>query len=213
MKIVVSVFLLSGLVFSVPAVATVMVEPDNLNISGGIFSFDLVINDPCGITNALSFQSVINVSGPGTLTLDVSTSQLAQTEADYWLFGEENEGATAEDAGGVNNYRFSDLFSSSPSATPPEELLAGDIMARYAFTWDTDGDYTFTIDLDKAISFVGLDITGSFAKVGLELDPGDDPSIIDSGSDFFIAALPEPATIMLLGLGGTVLLKNRRRKQ
>jgi len=205
MKIAVSVVLLSGLVFSVPADATVMVEPDNLNISGGIFRFDLVINDPCGVTNADSFQSVINVSGPGTLTLHVDSSQAVQTETNYWL-KDENDGATVSDL--PVGYRFMDYFS--VSATPPEELFAGDIMARYAFTWDTDGDYTFTIDLDSAISFVGLDDLTT--KVGLELDPGDDPHIIDSGTDYFTVTIPEPATIMLLGLGGIAVLKNRKQR-
>lgn len=208
MKIVVSVFLLSSLVFSVPAGATVMVEPDNLNISGGIFRFDLVINDPCGTTNALSFQSKIYVSGPGTVTLDVSSSEAVQTEADYWIKDENAGPIVAPNAGG---YRFMDTFSSSPSVTPPEELFAGDIMARYAFTWDTDGDYTFTIDLDSALSFVLLDDLTT--KVGLEFDPGDNPHIIDSGTDYFTVTIPEPATIVLLCLGGTAVLKNRKQNQ
>ena len=202
MKIVSFGFLLICLVSFIPANAAVTIEPDNVTMSGGIFSFDLVINNPDGITNADSFQSTINVSGPGTLTLDIPTSELVANDTDYWIYGENDEALAAE-AAGVNNYLFSDLFS--VTATPPETLVAGDIMARYAFAWDeTVGDYTFTVDLNDSASFVGLD---DFTKVALAFTPGS----FEGGSDSFTVNIPEPATIMLLGLGGIALLKNRKR--
>ena len=206
MKIVSFGFVLSCLVFFTPANAAVTIEPDNIVMpasAGGIFRCDLIINDPDGVTNADSFQSTINVSGPGTLTFDVDTTQLVGNETNYWIYGE-NEGVLAANATGVNNYLFSDLFSIS--ATPPETLYAGDIMARYAFAWDgTVGDYTFTIDLSSAKSFVGLE---DWTKVALEFTPGS----FSGTNDSFTVAIPEPATVMLLGLGGAALLKNRKRK-
>lgn len=203
MKIVSFGFVLCCLVFFTPANAAVTIEPDNVTMSGGIFSFDLIINDPGGVTNADSFKVTINVDGPGTLTLDIPTSELVQNETDYWIYGE-NDGALAAEAAGVNNYLFSDLFS--VTATPPETLVAGDIMARYAFDWDeTVGDYTFTVDLSESVSFVGLD---DFSKVALGFTPGS----FAGGSNSFTVNIPEPATIMLLGMGGMALLKNRKRK-
>ncbi len=206
MKIVSFAFVLSCLVFFTPANAAVIIEPDNVTMPGsvgGIFRFDLVINNPDSITNAESFQAIINVDGPGTLTLDESVSITVEDNTAYWIV-DENEGAGVVAASGTNNYLFSDLFSIT--ATPPETLYTGDIMARYAFAWDgTAGDYTFTINLDSVVSFVGLD---NWTKAALEFTPGS----FAGDSDSFTVTIPEPATIMLLGLGGMALLKNRKRK-
>lgn len=204
MKSVAFGFVLCCLVFFTPAGAAVGVKPDNLNISGGIFSFDLVIDNPDSF-GAMSFKSTIDVSGPGTLTLDVANSTAVANDTDYWVYNNSAGGIILND-NGSDNYDFGD------GALSPYymDLVAGDIMARYAFTWDTAGDYTFILDLDAADSFVQDRLDG--IQKAYQFTPGDDPGIIDSTSNSFTVTIPEPATITLLSLGGMALLRNRKRK-
>jgi len=199
MKVGIWVFVLSCIVFSVPAGA-VIIEPDNVVIPaspGGLFSFDFIINDPTGIT-AVSLQTTINVSGPGILTFDAPLSEAVESDPGYWVYNN-SIGAGAIDRGS-NNYEFGD------GADDPywEDLVAGEIVARYAFTWDgTEGDYTFTIGLDTSRSHV---LDDSFTEQALDFTRGSFPG----GSDYFTVYVPEPATMLLFGLGGTVLLRKRR---
>ncbi len=199
MKVGIWVFVLSCIVFSVPADA-VIIEPGNVVIPaspGGLFSFDFIINDPTGVA-ALSLQTTINVSGPGTLTFDAALSEAVESDPCYWVYNN-SIGAAAIDRGS-NNYEFGD------GANDPylEDLVADEIVARYAFTWDgTEGDYTFTIDLDTSGSHV---LDDSFTEQALEFTPGSFPG----GSNYFTAHIPEPATMLLFGLGGLFLRKKRK---
>jgi len=192
-------------IISLPAEAVVL-TPSNVvipTLSGETFSFDLIIDgDPLGYL-AASYQSTISLSGPGGLSLDSALSQAVVTvdtiDQDYWIVGN-SAGVNASDLGS-NNYEFSD----TPDNPNTETLLTGDIMSRYAFTWDgTGGDYTFTLDLDPANSLLLNGIT--YGTDALEFTsgqyPGDDTS-------FTVQLIPEPASIMLLVFGAALLRKQR----
>ncbi len=202
-----TVFVLSLIlasIISLPAEAVVVV-PSNVVIpvlSGETFSFDLIIDgDPAGYL-AVGYQSIMSVSGGG-LSFDAAASQAVDTDAGYWIVGN-SAGVFASEVGG--NY----LFGDSPSNPGIETLLAGDIMARYAFTWDgTVDDYTFTLDLDSvpANSFT---LNGStFSKDPLEFTPGQYPGDVNS---FTVSIIPEPASIMLLVCGAAFLRKSKSIK-
>jgi len=199
------VFVLSlilGSIVCLPAEA-VMLTPSNVvipTLSGETFSFDLIIDaDPAGYS-ATGYQSLISVSGPGGLSLDSATSQAVATNADYWITGN-SAGAGAIDRGG-DNYEFGDV----PDDSTAETLLAGDIMARYAFTWDGSvDDYTFTLDPDTAKSFT---LNSFWSKDSLEFTSGE-----YSGDDTsFTVHIPEPASIMLLVFGAGLLRKSKSIK-
>jgi len=185
---------------TVPAWA-VEITPSNVvypTSSGEVFSFDYIISDvyPIGLT-VMGFKSTINVS-PGGLTLDVTSSVSVGNDLGYWIYNN-NAGINVLDKGS-NNYEFAD----NPDSPNTEQLFLGDIMARYAFTWDgVVDDYTFTLDLDTSNSYVALDYV---TKEALLLNPGNYPG--DSSS--FTVTIPEPATLMLLALGSTILFRKRR---
>ena len=188
-------------IISLPAEAIVL-TPSNVvipTLSGETFSFDLIIDaDPAGYS-AIGYQSTISVSGPGGLSLDAAASEAVATDAGYWIVGN-SAGVNIADLGG-NNY----LFGDGPNNPPEETLLAGDIMARYAFTWDGSiGDYTFSLDLDTAKSSIVN--ASTYGKEPLEFTPGQ-----YSGDDtsFTVQLVPEPASIMLLLFGAALLRKQR----
>lgn len=199
MRIVLSVFVLGCFISSV-SIGAVVIKPDNLVLPtspGGLLSFDLTIDDPAGVA-AVSLQTTINVSGPGTLTFDVASSEVVESNTDYWVYNN-SIGAAAIDRGS-NNYEFGD-GADNPSS---EVLVAGEIVARYAFTWDgTEGDYTFTLNLDPTKSSILNDATWEEEAMGFTL--GDQTG----GSDYFTVHVPEPATMILFGLGGLLLRKRR----
>ncbi len=199
MKIVSFVFVLSCLIFSIPAGA-VIIKPDNVGVAGGIFSFDFVIHDSDGVS-AKSFDTTISVSGPGTLTFDATGSEAVEGNSGYWIHGN-SLGAVAKSVGS-NEYAFGDTADNPTS----ELLVAGEIVARYAFTWDgTVGDYTFSLDLTD--SDKNSVLLSNLSTELLQFTPDS----FTGGSDYFTVTIPEPATVLLFGLGGTVLLKNRKRK-
>jgi hypothetical protein len=186
------------LAFCVSAQGSVEIQPTNCVIDIDSFSFDFVISQLDSVS-AFSFHTVIGVTGPGTLSLDPPGSEVVSSDPDYWILGN-STGAGAIDLGS-NSYQFGD----SSDDGNPETLLAGDIVARYAFDWDgTIGDYTFTLDLDSAKSFVQ---NQDFVKEGLLFSPGE----YQGGSDFFTVSIPEPATLVVFALGGSILLKKRRK--
>lgn len=170
--------------------------------AGELFGLDLLIGDEPNPV-ATAFQATIgSISGPGVLTFDVAASQAVAGEAAYWLY--ENSGyVTAKD-----NLDGSYLFGDYPYSGTAIPLVIDDIMARYAFTWDgTEGDYTFTLDLDIERSFIYLEDFES--KEALQLPEGIwyDYPIISADSTSFTVHIPEPATLALLGLGFLTLLK------
>jgi len=186
----------------VPAGAAVILTPSNVQIPsspGEIFSFDFVVTEPDGVT-ARTFQSTISISGPGALTLDEIRSEAVSSELDYWVYGN-SDGVSAREVGS-NVYEFAD----NPFSPSTEALLTGDIMARYAFEWGgTVGDYMITLDTNTAVSFFQL---GDFiTMVPLAIDPD---GWLPGDSSSFTVHIPEPTTLMLFGLAGTILLRKRR---
>lgn len=196
-------------IISLPAEAVVL-TPSNVvipTLAGEIFSFDLIIDADPGGYLAAGYQSRISVSGPGGLSLDVDTSKAVASNSDpdpdYWVAGN-SAGAGAVDRGG-DIYDFGDL----PLNPGEETLFAGDIMARYAFTWDgTVGYYTFTLDLDSAplVSFVQND---NLDKDPLGFTPDPYPG---NNTSFTVQLIPEPASIILLLFGAAILRKQKSIK-
>ena len=208
-KVAIFGFVLSCFVAAVPTWG-VLIQPSNISpepvsdcnvvISpGGLFSFDFVISDMSGLTReAQGFQAIISVSGPGGLTGDEPNSVAVADELAYWLYG--NSAPVFIDHGD-DSYTFGD----NPFNGVAQSLSDGDILARYAFTWDgTVGYYTFTIDLDTDSSFILLE--DFITKEALQFTPGPCPG--DDSS--FTVHIPEPATLILLALGGFALLRKRR---
>lgn len=172
---------------------------DELVLSAGdIFSFDFVLSDPDPIgVEAISYKSTINVSGPGLLTLDSAQSEAVENDPGYWIY-DNSPDPFAQDLGS-NIYVFSD----GPGGNP-EPLLAGDIMARYAFEWDgTIGYYTFALVSGTSNSRV---TDSSVIRHELQLDPGQYPD----DSSFTLHIVPEPTTLMLLGFGSLIFLRKRK---
>lgn len=177
--------------------------------SGGeLFAFDLLISDGPN-PSAQAFQATLgSISGPGVLTFDAAASETVSGEASYWLHGNSG-GANAID-NGDGSYTFGD----DPSSGTAVPLVIDDIVARYAFTWDedgTEGDYTFTLDLDTDMSYILLE--DFISKEALQLPAGIwyEYPIISADSTSFTVHIPEPATIVFLGLGCLTLLKRRKQ--
>ena len=206
MKRIVFIILLFYAIPLTQTQAVVVLGPDNFIMpesTGKLFSFDIIVLDPID-DPLITFTARISVSRPGTLTFDASNSEAVEDDPDYWLYLT-NVGAGALDKG-CNSYEFAD----NPYDPPSEVLVAGDIVARYAFTWDgTEGDYTFTLDPDILNSFVQLD--DFVSKEALQLPGGEWYSypIVSADAISFTVHIPEPTTMMLLALGGMVLLRKR----
>jgi outer membrane lipoprotein-sorting protein len=204
-------FVLGCLILSVPVQGVVVIEPTIVKMPGSTgetFSFEYAINDAAG-TTALAYQSTISVSGPGTLTFDVTGSEAVVVDnTSYWIYGNSLDVGATDLGGGV--YEFAD----TPDDPATEALLNGDVMARYAFAWEgTVGDYTFTLDLDTDYSFVYNASTWNADALALP-DPASQwwaAPIISADDTSFTVHIPEPSTMVLLALGGAGLLKRRRR--
>ena len=203
-KVVTLAFVLGCIVKTAP-VYGIMVTPSNVVLPtspGELLSFDFIITDIGDLTSdAQGFQAIVSVSGPGVLTGDGASSLAVNSVADYWLF--ENSWTVFIDHGD-NSYTFGDI----PNDGIAQPLDNGDILARYAFTWDgTVGDYTFTLDLDTDYSFILLE--NFVSKEALQFNPGGYPGV---GSSFTVT-IPEPTTVCLLGLGALSLLRSSRRRR
>ncbi len=205
-KVAILAFVLSCVIFSGPAegveITPIIVSMPDL--PGELFSFDFVITDIDNLTReAQTFQAVISVS-PGALTGNEAGSIEVRDELAYWLHG--NSSPIFIDQGD-NSYSFGD----SPDNGIAEPLATDDIMARYAFTWDgTVGDYTFTIDLDMDNSFILLEDFTDTEALQLPNLPWSSGPIVGVTSNSFAVYVPEPTTLILIGLGGLVLLRKRR---
>ena len=184
--------------------------PDGPGGEHQIFSFDIVVSDPDGVS-AVGFQSTLGVDLPGLIfdddyhdPYDIETSKLiseaVENDPAYWLFSV-GDGASYGCPEGSNQFVFSDFDTNLNF----HALAAGDILARYSFIWDgTPGDYTFTLNLDKYYTFVFFDI---FTPPGaIAFDPG----LFPGGSNWFSVSIPEPATILVFALGGLFLRKRSR---
>jgi hypothetical protein len=190
-------FMLGCLIFSAQAQG-VVITPSNVVLptsAGEIFSFDFVVFD-ANSTSAFAFQTTISVSGPGLLSFDELNSEAVAKEAMYWF--ENSTSATAVDLGG-NSYSFGD------NTTPAELLGSNDIMASYAFIWNgTEGDYTFTLNLNTSKSFVQRD---NLEIEALQFTPG---IYYQGGNSYFIVNIPEPGTLIIFTLGSIAALLKRR---
>jgi len=161
---------------------------------GEPFSFDLVISaEPNPLAQA--FQATIDsISPSGLLTFDIPSSEAVSGVPVYWLYA--NSAGAAAIGSGAGPFTFGD----NPNDGEAQELTVGEVVARYVFTWGgTEGDYTFTFDLDTAMSYILLEDLSS--KEALQLS---------GGGDSFTVYIPEPNTLVLLGLGCLTFLKKRR---
>ncbi|UCH51721.1 MAG: PEP-CTERM sorting domain-containing protein [Chloroflexota bacterium] len=200
-KVLAVVFVVSFVLCAVPAQA-VLVGPSNVVLPaspGGLLSFDLVVLDPMGVS-AAAFQATITVSGPGGLAFDEAGSLVVDADPGYWIFG--NSVGAAAIARGSNSYEFGD----SPNDPATEALSVGDIMARYAFTWDGTPvqEYLFCLDLNTTRSFILNAL--SFETQALQFSPGE----FEGTDSSFKIPIPEPTTLLLIGLG-TLFLRRKRR--
>jgi hypothetical protein len=191
--------LVCGLLLSLPAHGAVTVTPSNVQLptaAGEDISFDFVISDPDGLSSQ-GFQSTITPSGPGTLTFDETSSKAVTGDVGYWL----------PSSPLVNAFEATGdfVFGDGPDDAIARALAVDDIMARYVFEWDgTPGDFTFALNLDVSASLIQDEF---FIPQAFLFDHG----LYTGGSNWFsVTLVPEPATLMLLGLGGMVLLRKRR---
>lgn len=208
-KLAIFLFLLSCAVFSATA-RGVEIKPSIVLMPASqdeLFSLDLVISEDPGIFAYAFKATIVSVSGsgPGVLTFDVAASQAVAAETAYWVYGN-SDGATAKKTDD-DTY----IFGDNPRDPVFEALVIDDIVARYAFTWDgVEEDYTFTLALDTTNSYVLLE--DFISKEALQLPAGNwyDYPIISADGSSFTVHIPEPVSLVLLGLGGLVLLKQRR---
>ena len=164
---------------------------------GQLLSFDLIVSDAADLT-AAAFQATINVDTPG-LTFLQASSEAVTSDSDYWIYGN-SAGIWVQQP-----EPYTVQISDSPQFPTTETLINNDIMARFVFSWNgTQEIYTFTFDLDTTQSYFLLPDMATHQAI--QFNSGQLPG----GQDYFsINLIPEPATSVLLALGGIML---RRKK-
>lgn len=207
MKVAIFAFVSSCIVSSVP-VQAVLIKPANFvmpTLSSERFSFDLIVEELASPLDAKGFQSTVELNRPG-LALDETASEAVAVEPSYWLYGN-SAGANARDLGS-NTYEFGD----GPNQGNGTLGVNDSIVARYVFGWDgTDGLYTFTFDFADTNKNYVLGPPPDYESYALQLPEGEwyDYPVISADSSSFTVHIPEPSTLILLGLSGLVLLKRR----
>jgi hypothetical protein len=196
--------LLVFIILSTTAIG-VEIEPTNVSIPspGGIFSFDFVVTPQSPAAQFVQL-TIGGVSGPaGGLTFNVGASEAVETNPDYWAFGN-SVGATAQSIG--SSFRFDD-----GADNPPTAAINNKIIGRFAFTWNgAVGDYIFSLDRSTASSYVYLE---NFTTVPVTLPAGQwyTNPVINATDSSFTIHIPEPATMLLLSLGGIFTLRKRKK--
>jgi hypothetical protein len=184
------------------------VKPANFSgYSGaGTFSFDFVVSgQPASDAAAVQVTIASITGGTSALVLNSATSEAVKTDAAYWLAGNQPDPFATKSG---SSYLFSDSASSPPSTS----MDIGDKIARFSFAWDgTPGTYTFNMNLNSNNSFVDL---SDFSRLSFALPTGTwyaGPITSATSSSFTVNLVPEPVSIVLLGLGGLMALKRRAR--
>lgn len=198
------------LIFIVLSTTTFGVEVEPVNISipsspGEIFRFDFEVTSPPTQAAYLSQLTIIRSwTNPPDLSFNTIASQSVSSNTSYWVWNN-SQGALAVDNG--NRY----IFSDRPENNIAESINNGDILARFAFTWNgTPGNYQFFIDTDITDSFVRL---ADFSNASFTLPTGQwysDPIISATSNSFTIRIIPEPTSLILIALGGLTILRKRR---
>jgi hypothetical protein len=187
----------------------VEVKPANISIPsspGGTFSFDFIVTNPPSQA-AYTAQLTINRawSNPPDLTFNTSASQSVLSNTSYWVWNN-SQGTPAVD-NGDGTYTFGD----GPENAIAESINNGDILARFAFTWNgTTGNYEFILDKDTTNSFVRL---ADFSKAGFTLPTGQwfTSPIVGATDSSFTIHIPEPVTVLLFGIGGLFVLRKHKK--
>jgi len=208
-KTVIVALILSCTLFSGQATG-IVITPSNVLLPSGpgdLFSFDLIVEELTSSFDAKGFQSTVELGGPGILTFDEIACENVSSDIDYWLVGN-SAGANARDLGS-NVYEFGDGPNQGNGPLGDKDS----IVARYVFSWDgTDGLYTFTFDFADLNKNYVLGLPPDYPSYPLQLPEGQwysDP-IVSATDNSFTVSIPEPAALMLFGLGSLTLLRKRK---
>ena len=154
--------------------------------------FDVLVNDAMG-DRAQNIQITLSVVpvATGAITFDAAESEAVENDVSYWVFGD-SVGAGALDLGS-DTYQFGD----SPDSGVAESLINGDIVARFAFTWDgVVDDYLVTVDTGLSNTSI---LDENFETVA--------PSWV---SNPVMLHVPEPTTVAIIAVGSLAALRRRR---
>ena len=153
--------------------------------------FDVFVVDPMG-ESAQNIQLTLSMQpiGAASLIFDATASQAVDSDPSYWVLGN-SVGAGALSLGG-DKYQFGD----SPDNGLAELLGQDDIVARFAFTWNGNaGDYLASVDTGLTNTYI--------------MDESFDLAAPEWVASELTLHVPEPATVMLMALGGCTLVRRR----
>lgn len=172
------------------------------DIGGGLVRFDVFLNDPndnklsYGLT-ALTFTGQINQNTAFGNKVDLSGPQVGG--ADFWANLDANYNKFTD------SYFFIP-FGPTGSGFVDSNANAGVQQRSYTMTGGTPGGEQYDhIKVAQIVAAGDVVITGRLARNG---------NNYDGGGTMIAAAIPEPSTFVLLGLGavGMVAFARRRRK-